>query len=140
MTNLPELEEADPRSATAFHERLQRWQNSARATEARVVDGELQLVLPTGARISFEARLLRPLQRLTDEQIANVRLDSGGRVLFWRDGLESIAVEGLLEAATGLKSLHASAAKGGRAKSEAKTAAVRANGAKGGRPRKVAAT
>jgi hypothetical protein len=122
---------------STFHERMQHYLNSPKATAVQVSDGELQLTLETGAKLSLPVRMLRPLQKLTDEQIAGVRLIEGGRVLFWRDGGEGIVVEGLLEAATGLKSLHASAAKGGRAKSEAKTAAVRANGAKGGRPRKV---
>lgn len=125
---------------STFHERMQHYLNSPKATSVQVSDGELQLTLETGAKLSLPARMLRPLQKLTDEQIAGVRLIEGGRVLFWRDGGEGIVVEGLLEAATGLKSLHASAAKGGRSKSEAKVAAVRANGAKGGRPRKVALT
>jgi len=123
-----------------FYERRERWQNSATVTEASVEEGELRLTLPTGAKMSFQARLLRPLAQLSDEQIAKVRVDAGGRALFWHDGGASINVEALLEAVTGLQSHRMNAAKGGRAKSEAKTAAVRANGAKGGRPRKAAAT
>lgn len=135
-----EEKEAARQNMIAFRERLQRWENSAKASEVRVVDGELQLKLPSGAKVSFRVRSLRPLAKLSDEQIVNVRLESGGRVLFWPDGLEGIGVEGLLEALTGIKSHRANSAKGGSAKSEAKTAAVRENGKKGGRPRKVVAT
>ncbi len=123
-------------ATSTFKERMEHHANSPKATSAQISDGELQLTLETGAKVSLPARMLRPLAQLSDEQIAKVQLTAGGRGLLWHDGGASIAVEGLLEAATGLKSLQASAAKGGRAK----TAAVRANGAKGGRPRKVAAT
>jgi len=122
-----------------FYERQRRWENSAKVTRATVEDGEMRLTLPTGATLSFPARLLRPLAELSDEQIAKVRVDSGGRDLFWPDGGAGIVVEGLLAALTGVESHRAHAAKGGRAKSEAKTAAVRENGKKGGRPRKTAA-
>jgi len=127
-------------TAKDFYERVQRWENSAKVTGATVKKGELRLTLPTGATLSFPARLLRPLAELSDEQIAKVRVDSGGRDLFWPDGGAGIVVEALLEAVTGLQSHRMNAAKGGRAKSEAKTAAVRANGKKGGRPRKAAPT
>ena len=123
-------------ATSTFKERMDYWANSPKATQVQVNEGELQLTLETGAKLSFQARLLRPLAGLSDEQVAKVQLTAGGRGLLWHDGGASIAVEGLLEAATGLQSHRANAAKGGRARSEAKTAAVRENGKKGGRPRK----
>ena len=97
----------------------------------------LRLELASGSTLSIPVRQLRPLASLGEEQLADVRLVSGGTVLLWPAGAASIAVEGLLEAVTGLHTLKAAQRKGGRARSETKAIAVRANGAKGGRPRKV---
>ena len=125
----------------SLKERIARVQNGPRATEARLIEGELRLTLPTGATVSIPARSLKPLQNLSDAQLRDVRVTAGGQVLLWPEAGQSIAVEGVLEAATGLRHAKydavATGAQGGAARTPAKWDASRANGAKGGRPRKT---
>jgi hypothetical protein len=73
----------------------------------------------------------------TPEQLANVEVDFGGRVLLWDEIDAGIVVPGLLLHLLNVKAWYAKWL--GGAKSEAKAAAARENGKKGGRPRKKAA-
>lgn len=123
-----------------FNERIENLKNGPKVKAARVEGDQLHLTLASGALLALEARRLRALSELSDEQISDVRVTSGGTGLLWPKAGASIAVEALLEAATGMQSLKSAQRKGGSSRSEAKVAAVRANGAKGGRPRKTPAT
>lgn len=120
-----------------LNKRMEQFAKGPKATAVSISDGELRLSLHSGAKLTISARQLRPLAQLSDEQLADVRVVSGGTVLMWPQLGASIAVEGLLEAVTGLQTLKSAQRRGGSARSEAKIAAVRANGAKGGRPRKA---
>lgn len=122
-----------------LQERIDAHTNAARVSAATVEGDELRLQLPGGGAVLVPIRRVRSLKTLSAEQVAEVRLSDGGRVLLWPSSGVSIDVEGLLEAVTGMQSLKTAQRKGGAARSEAKTTASRANGAKGGRPRKVAA-
>lgn len=120
---------------TTFAERVQSFINGPRATHAHVSEGVLSLTLATGATVTIPVSALKTLAPLSGERIEHVLVRSGGTVLLWAPDV-SIAVEGLLEFATGLQTLKTAQRKGGSARSEAKAASSRANGAKGGRPRK----
>ena len=122
-----------------LQERIDAERNAARASDARIEGDDLRLQLPGGGVVLVPIRRVRSLKTLSAEQLADLRLSDGGRVLLWPHVGVSIDVEGLLEAVTGMQSLKTAQRKGGAARSEAKTTASRANGAKGGRPRKVAA-
>jgi hypothetical protein len=73
----------------------------------------------------------------TPEQLANVKVEFGGRLLLWDEIDAGIVVPGLLLHLLNVKAWYAKWL--GGAKSEAKAAAARENGKKGGRPRKQAA-
>lgn len=115
-----------------------RLSKAPRARSARVEGGVLRLALATGATVEFPTREMASLAGASDEQLAGVRVVAGGSMLMWEEANLDLAVATVLEAATGLQNPAANGAKGGRARSEVKAAAVRANGAKGGRPRKTA--
>lgn len=122
-----------------FQERadyVARQSKAPKVLQAKVGQGVLRLELNTGAVVEFPARELRPLRDATDAQLADLRVAAGGAVLMWRGADVDLSVATILEIATGLQTSTQTGAIGGRARSEAKTAAVRANGAKGGRPRK----
>lgn len=122
-----------------LEERIEAEKNAARVLGARIEGDDLHLQLPGGGAVLVPIRRVRSLKTLSAEQVADLRVVSGGRTLLWPSSGVSIDVEGLLEAVTGMQSLKSAQRKGGAARSEAKTSASRANGAKGGRPRKVAA-
>jgi len=122
-----------------LEERIESYDNAARAQNARIEGEHLHLQLPGETLISIPLRRLRSLKTLGAEQLADLRLSDGGRVLLWPSSGVSIDVEGLLEAVTGTQTLKTAQRKGGSARSPVKTNASRANGAKGGRPRKIAA-
>lgn len=122
-----------------LEQRIEAEKNAARVSTARIEGEHLHLQLPSGAEVRVPIRRMRSLKVLSDEQVADVRVVSGGRTLLWPGVGVSIDVEGLLEAVTGMQTLKAAQRKGGSARSPVKTSASRANGAKGGRPRKVAA-
>lgn len=121
---------------------------AASTTEPRAVSvscqvGRVEMHLGGGAveglRVSFPARALPFLAHATDEELAQVRCLPGGDALEWPQMGEIVAVRGLLEQLTGLRSLSAMQKRGGSARTTAKAAAARSNGAKGGRPRKSVA-
>ncbi len=111
-----------------------------KVSAARYENGILHLSLAgtalEGATISVPVKNIKPLARLSDEQLAQVEVKGNGHILVWREANEDFAVAGLIERITGLKTHRAHMAQIGSISTEAKAAAARANGAKGGRPRK----
>jgi len=111
-----------------------------KVSAARYENGVLYLSLAgtaiEGAVLSVPVKNIRPLARLTDEQLAQVQVAGNGHILIWREANEDFLVTGLIERITGLKTHRAHMAQIGAISSEAKSAAARANGQKGGRPRK----
>ena len=119
-------------------ERMAQFRNGPRAKSIEVIGGDLHIGLATGGVVIYPARKLRLLATLSDEELRQVILVSGGSALMWPKTPNQIgvAIEGLLEHITGLQTHQAVASKGGSARSPAKAAAARENGKKGGRPRK----
>lgn len=91
-----------------------------KAMAATIQDGELRLTLPSGAALSIPAKLVRPLQNLSEEQLADVRVTGGGSMLLWPQGGASIMVDALLEAVTGLETLKSTQSKSEPARTDAK--------------------
>ena len=110
------------------------------ARTARYENGLLHLTLGGGALegtiVAFPTRGIGPLSRLSEAQLAQVKIVSGGGGLMWREADVDISVAGLIERVTGLRTQRTHLQTIGSARSEAKSVAARANGAKGGRPRK----
>ena len=88
-------------------------------------------------RFAFRPEQIRGLESATVEQLANCELLGGGESIYWPELDEGATVADLAAGAFGdAPWIRHFAARGGRAKSEAKAAAVRENGKKGGRPAK----
>jgi len=102
---------------------------------SRVVIG-----LDNGLELAFPPRLAQGLEHATPAELANIEISPLGTGLHWPDLDADLYVPGLLAGVFGSKRWMAAqlGAAGGRARSAAKTAAVRENGRKGGRPRKLA--
>lgn len=100
--------------------------------------------LANGTAFIFPADLCQALRGSSDDDLAAVELTPGGYGLHWEPLDADLGIAGLLTGFFGSRSWMDSLrremqAKGGRAKTAAKAAAVRENGKKGGRPRKRAA-
>lgn len=88
-------------------------------------------------RFAFRPEQVKGLEHATLEELANCELLGGGESVYWPALDEGASVVDLAAGAFGDEPwVRHFAARGGRAKSEAKAAAVRENGKKGGRPRK----
>lgn len=88
-------------------------------------------------RFAFRPEQVKGLENATLEQLANCELLGGGESIYWPALDEGASVAALAAGAFGDEPwVRQWAARGGRARSEAKAAAVRENGKKGGRPRK----
>lgn len=96
------------------------------------------LTLKGGAGVVLPVGSIRELDGAKPAQLRTVRVDFGGEAITI-DSLDvDISVPGLLRDLVGITSAATILGqKGGRARSDAKTAAVRANGKRGGRPPKV---
>jgi hypothetical protein len=91
-------------------------------------------------RFAFRPEQVKGLEDATLEQLANCELLGGGESIYWPALDEGASVAALAAGAFGDEPwVRQWAARGGRARSEAKAAAVRENGKKGGRPRKKTA-
>ena len=104
-------------------------------------DGQLVFELcgvpaPQGASLCVPARSLREFGEASDEQVAQMEITATGNAVHWPLLDVQMSTIALLELLTGLRAAQTTGALGGRARSQAKSAAARANGAKGGRPRK----
>ena len=106
-----------------------------------VEKGHLILTLTGGAvegtTLSMPVAAIHQISRMSEEQLRDVKLMSGGLVLWWPAINFDIFTDTLIEIATGIRSARAHAAHAGSARTPAKIAAARENGKKGGRPRKL---
>jgi hypothetical protein len=102
----------------------------------------LVIDLSSGVSISFKSQDALGSERATPEQLAEIEITPSGFGLYFPAIDADVYLPSLLEGFLG--SRHWMAAQlgkvGGRAKSPAKTSAVRVNGKLGGRPRKVKET
>jgi len=88
-------------------------------------------------RFAFRPEQIRGLENASVDQLANCELLGGGESIYWPELDEGASVADLAAGAFGDEPwVRQFAARGGRARSEAKAAAVRENGKKGGRPAK----
>ncbi|HEU4559826.1 MAG TPA: DUF2442 domain-containing protein [Longimicrobium sp.] len=88
-------------------------------------------------RFAFRPEQVKGLENATLEQLANCELLGSGESIYWPALDEGASVADLAAGAFGDEPwVRHFAARGGRARSTAKAAAVRENGKKGGRPRK----
>lgn len=94
--------------------------------------------LNTGIQLAFPAELAEGLAGASPQNLAEIEISPSGLGLHWPRLDADVYIPALLQGVLGSKSWMARqlGAKGGRARSQAKTAASRANGKKGGRPRK----
>jgi hypothetical protein len=94
--------------------------------------------LNTGIQLAFPAELAEGLAGASPQNLAEIEISPSGLGLHWPRLDADVYIPALLQGVMGSKSWMARqlGAKGGRARSQAKTAASRANGKKGGRPRK----
>jgi hypothetical protein len=93
--------------------------------------------LSNGANFSFPPNLAQGLQGAKNADLKIIELSPQGTGLHWPRLNVDLSVTGLLSGVFGSRNwTKEQAAKAGRAKSEAKSAAARVNGAKGGRPKK----
>ncbi|HET7464468.1 MAG TPA: DUF2442 domain-containing protein [Longimicrobium sp.] len=88
-------------------------------------------------RFAFRPEHVKGLENATLDQLANCELLGGGVSIYWPELDDGVSVADLAAGAFGdAPWVRHFAARGGRARSPAKAAAVRENGKKGGRPRK----
>jgi len=107
------------------------------AVRYRRADDLIALTLSTGVEIAIPRELLQGLETATPTQIADVEIDDFGSSLHWKSLDVHHYVPGLVDGVFGTRKwMSEIGRKGGAARSEAKTKAVRENGLKGGRPRK----
>jgi hypothetical protein len=104
------------------------------------VGDRFSVVLSTGVTIGVPRRLLHGLQSATPQQLADVCVDDYGSALRWESLDVDHFISELLNDILGVRAFMSEIGKkGGSARSDTKTAAVRKNGTKGGRPRRVPA-
>ena len=117
--------ETEPRASSAHYDR---------------VAGRVVIDLLNGCSYAFPAQLVEDLQGASDEDLADVEVDSLGFNLHWPALDADLYVPALVSGIFGTRAWMARelARVAGRTTSPAKAAAARSNGAKGGRPRKVA--
>jgi len=110
--------------------------NEPRATAARydAESGRVLVELAEGALFGFRAGGERALAGLSADELATVRVASGGSVLHWPDADVHIDVPGIIAHVVNLPAW-APKYLGART-STAKARAARENGRKGGRPRR----
>jgi hypothetical protein len=97
--------------------------------------------LSTGVQLAFPAKLAEGLSGASPDDLAQIEITPAGLGLHWPTLDADVYVPALLQGVFGSESWMARVlgARGGRARSDAKTSASRENGRKGGRPRKPAA-
>jgi hypothetical protein len=108
-----------------------------RAVGTSSENGLVAVRLSTGWSFMFDPRIFKPFQKLTDDQIAEVKPLGQGFALVWPSLDLHLGVGGLIYDLIGPKFIEAeSARRRGAATSVKKKAASRKNGKLGGRPKK----
>lgn len=106
--------------------------------EYRSPDDAIVVELATGVVIVVPRRLIQGLGDASPAQVADVTAEDHGAALHWNELDLDHSVAGLIDGVFGTRDwMRAIGKRGGRSRSNAKAAAVRANGVKGGRPRKT---
>ena len=97
--------------------------------------------LSTGVQLAFPPDLAEGLASASPDFLSEIEISPTGLGLHWPKLDADVYIPGLLQGFFGSKSWMARTlgAKGGQARSAAKTSASRKNGQKGGRPRKSTA-
>jgi hypothetical protein len=100
--------------------------------------GRVVVGLSTGLELSFKPHDTQGLEKSRVEDLSEIEISPSGLGLHFPQLDADLYLPGLLEGLLGSKRWMAArmGAAGGRAKTEAKSAASRANGALGGRPKK----
>lgn len=111
-----------------------------KAQAVSVQDGNLILTLTGGAiagtTIFVPIENLPVIRDIAAEELPNVRVASGGSVIYWPGADVDYALYGLVERITGFRPVREHLSQTAQARPPEKTAAARENGAKGGTPRK----
>ena len=96
--------------------------------------------LRSGVEIAAPVRLIEGLAGAAPDDLAVIEITPAGLDLHWPRLDAGLYIPALMQGCFGSKRWMAAqlGAEGGRARSDAKTAAARRNGARGGRPRKTA--
>lgn len=110
------------------------------AAEYDKASDRIFIALSSGVELVIPRRLLQGLETATPAQLSQVAVEDHGSALRW-DALDvDHYIPGLVDGVFGTRKwMSEIGKKGGSARSEAKTQAVRENGLKGGRPRGSAA-
>ena len=97
--------------------------------------------LSTGVELAFPAALAEGLRGATEDALSAVEISPSGLGLHWPKLDADLYVPALMQGVFGSRRWMAQelGARGGSARSSAKSDAARANGRKGGRPKKLAA-
>lgn len=133
VARLPELVEQGRQARDA----------APRAVSARfdAASGRVAIELANGSAFAFPARACQGLETASDAELADIEVSPAGDGLHWPRLDVDLGVRGLLLGQLGSDAwMREHAARAGRTRTPAKSAAARVNGAKGGRPRKAHAT
>jgi hypothetical protein len=129
---------ADIRAAQARGEGRARIEPRADRVSYDAKNRLIMLDLRGGAILGLPVSAIRELAGAKTSQLKTVRAGFGGESITLEDLDIDISIPGLLRDLVGMTSAATLLGrKGGSAKSEAKSAAVRENGKQGGRPRKA---
>lgn len=128
----------------AAEQRMQERRESGHAVSARYDkrSGRVVVGMSTDVQIAIPAIRIEGLSEALPEQLGEIEISEAGLGLHWPQLDVDAYIPALLQGVFGSPRWMAAqlGAKGGSARSAAKTASARENGRKGGRPRKSAAS
>ena len=141
ISKLPEITEADVQAAEKRMAEGRRTMPYATAATYDRRIGRVVVRLSTGLEIAFPPHLAQGLERARPADLAEIEISPTGLGLHWPRLDADLYLPALLEGVFGSEAWAASrmGRAGGRVRSAAKAAAVRANGKRRGRPAKRAA-